>query len=203
MKFNPNKHVFKSPKVHAIINEAIDFLNQTPAYQLSLPETFIGTGVYCLYYLGSFDLYKKIACLNITQCTQPIYVGKAVPKGWRTARTESEEDSTLTQRLREHARSIKQGAGLDIKDFKCRFMILKGEESSMITIVEAALIRKYRPLWNTVVDGFGNHDPGSGRYDQAKSEWDVLHPGRNWAEKLRGKSPDLEEIKAKIKKTLK
>jgi hypothetical protein len=130
-------------------------------------------------------------------------VGKAVPKGWRTARTGSEEDSTLYGRLREHGRSIKQGAGLDIKDFKCRFMILKGDESSMITIVEAALIRKYKPLWNTVVDGFGNHDPGSGRYDQAKSEWDVLHPGRAWVEKQKGQPPDLEKVKAKIKEVLK
>ena len=153
--------------------------------------------------MGNFDLYKKIACLNAAECNQPIYVGKAVPKGWRTARSGSEEDATLTQRLREHARSIKQGSGLDIKDFKCQFMILKGEESSMITIVEAALIRRYRPLWNTVVDGFGNHDPSSGRYDQAKSEWDVLHPGRAWAEKLRGKPPDLERTKAKIRSALK
>lgn len=170
---------------------------------MPLPESFIGPGVYCLYYSGSYDLYTKIAALNMTECTQPIYVGKAVPKGWRTARSGSEEDATLTQRLREHARSIKQCAGLDIEEFKCRFMILKGEESNMITIVEVALIRKYRPLWNTVVDGFGNHDPGSGRYDQAKSEWDVLHPGRAWAEKLRGKSPDLGAIKAKVRNVLK
>ena len=81
MNFNPNSHIFKSPKVHAIVNEAIDFLNQTPAYQLPLPEPFIGTGVYCLYYLGNFDLYKKISCSNVTECTKPIYVGKAVPKG--------------------------------------------------------------------------------------------------------------------------
>ncbi|MCL5023052.1 MAG: Eco29kI family restriction endonuclease [Nitrospirae bacterium] len=203
MEFNPNTHVFKSPKVRAIINEAIDFLNRTPAYQLPPPESFAGTGVYCLYYLANFDLYRNIACLNITECTQPIYVGKAVPKGWRTFREGNESDSTLYGRLREHARGIKQGAGLEVKDFKCRLMILKGEESSMITIVEAALIRKYRLLWNAVVDGFGNHDPGSGRYDQAKSEWDVLHPGRTWEEKLRGKSPVLEGIKTKIRNALK
>lgn len=203
MKFDPTVHIFKSPKVHAIIDEAIAFLNQTPPHPLPLPESFIGTGVYSLYYLGGYDLYNKIATANISECTQPIYVGKAVPKGWRTARATSEEGSTLTQRLREHARSITHCAGLDIKDFKCRFIILKDEESSMITIVEAALIKKYRPLWNTVVDGFGNHDPSSGRYDQANSEWDVLHPGRPWAEKLRGKSPDLEGIKVKIRNALK
>lgn len=178
-------------------------MNQTPIHQLPPPEPFIGTGVYSLYYFGNYDLYKKISDANMKECTNPIYVGKAVPKGWRTARAGSEDDTTLAQRLREHARSIRQGSGLDIKDFKCRFMILKGEESSMITIVEAALIRKYRPLWNTIVDGFGNHDPGSGRYDQAKSEWDVLHPGRSWAEKLRGKSPNLEGIKIKIINVLK
>jgi hypothetical protein len=93
MKFNPDKHVFKSPKVHVIINEALDFLNRTPSYQLPPPETFIGTGVYRLYYMGNFDLYKKIACLNAAECNQPIYVGKAVPKGWRTARAGREEDA--------------------------------------------------------------------------------------------------------------
>ena len=49
-----------------------------------------------------------------------------------------------------------------------------------------------------VVDGFGNHDPGSGRYNQAKSEWDVLHPGRPWIKKLTGIPPNLEQIEAKI-----
>ncbi len=81
-------------------------------------------------------------------------------------------------------------------------MILDGEESNLISTVEAALIRAYLPLWNTAVDGFGNHDPGSGRYDQAPSEWDTLHPGRSWAMKLRGRAPSYENIVAKIARTL-
>jgi hypothetical protein len=65
-------------------------------------------------------------------------------------------------------------------------MILEGKESDLIGTVEAALIRHYLPLWNTVIDGFGNHDPGKGRYEQAKSDWDVCHPGRAWADKCMG-----------------
>lgn len=81
-------------------------------------------------------------------------------------------------------------------------MILDDVEGDLIVPVEAELIRKYTPLWNTVVDGFGNHDPGSGRYNQAKSEWDMLHPGRNWAERLTGEASKLEHIVAKVEKFL-
>jgi len=46
-------------------------------------------------------------------------------------------------------------------------------------------------LWNIVLDGFGNHEPGSGRYNQQRSAWDIIHPGRQWAEKLQeGKAKD-------------
>ena len=69
----------------------------------------------------------------------------------------------------------------------------------MIGTVEAALIKITQPLWNTVVDGFGNHDPGSGRYEQARSDWDVLHPGRLWADKCKGKSSNRAEVENKIK----
>ncbi len=76
-------------------------------------------------------------------------------------------------------------------------MILEDAATDMIGIVEASLIRQYTPIWNSCIDGFGNHDPGSGRYDQAKSDWDILHPGRHWADKLRGEHANLKEIKEK------
>jgi len=77
-------------------------------------------------------------------------------------------------------------------------MILEDAAADMIGTVEAALIRYYFPLWNSTVDGFGNHDPGSGRYEQAVSDWDVLHPGRGWAERLSGAGLPKEEIEKKI-----
>jgi DNA (cytosine-5)-methyltransferase 1 len=42
-----------------------------------------------------------------------------------------------------------------------------------------------------IVDGFGNHDPGSGRGKGLRSRWDTLHPGRSWANKYpkRGETP--------------
>ena len=80
-------------------------------------------------------------------------------------------------------------------------MILEGLESDLVVPVEAELIHRYRPLWNCVVDGFGNHDPGKGRYNQARSEWDVLHPGRPWADRLTGKSPRMKDILAKIERS--
>ncbi|MGE3689874.1 MAG: Eco29kI family restriction endonuclease [Novosphingobium sp.] len=42
----------------------------------------------------------------------------------------------------------------------------------------------FRPVWNRAIDGFGNKDPGRRRATQYESPWDVLHPGRKFAEKL-------------------
>ncbi len=100
--------------------------------------------------------------------------------------------------MNEHSRSINATSNLDLKDFSCKFVVLKSQEADLISTVEAAITRKYNPLWNSQVDGFGNHDPGKGRYEQAKSEWDVLHPGREWADRLKGVQPDGNKVEEKI-----
>lgn len=197
-----HRHVFHSPQFHSVVTEAIAFLNNTPVQELPPPVSFVGAGVYALYYSGHFDLYARIADRNRNNPNQPIYVGKAVPFGWRTSRQHKTSMAALYRRRREHARSLQQATNLEVSDFQCRFMILGGVESDLVIPVEAELIRNYTPLWNAVVDGFGNHAPGSGRFNQAKSEWDVLHPGRPWAEKLTGKSPDFEKVVAKIQGVL-
>jgi hypothetical protein len=202
LDFDYDLHTFRSPKFQSVVEDAVKFFTETPLHPLPPTTQFIGSGVYGLYYLGGYELYTKIVATNREAQPQPIYMGKAVPPGWRTARGKDRVMPDLSRRLREHARSIRQTANLQLEDFQCRFMILSNVESDLIGPVEAALIRKYRPLWNTVVDGFGNHDPGAGRYNQARSEWDVLHPGRLWAERLTGESPSLENIITKIKKLL-
>ena len=113
--------------------------------------------------------------------------------------TDLSQFKELFNRLREHSRSIGITQGLELKDFNCRFVIFEDASSDMIGTIEAALIKLNMPLWNTAVDGFGNHDPGSGRYEQAKSDWDVIHPGRAWAEKCNGTHAEKSVILSGIK----
>ena len=194
MPYDYSQHVFRSQILQQAVDEAVYFFNQTHVHTLPPPDQFIGPGVYGLYYIGDFELYRPLAGANREAFTQPIYIGKAVPSGWRTGRATESIGRDLYRRLREHSGSIYLANNLAIADFRCRFMILQDYESNLISTVEAELIRRYRPLWNTVVDGFGNHDPGSGRYNQAPSEWDILHPGRLWATRLTGIAPALDRI---------
>ncbi len=59
-----------------------------------------------------------------------------------------------------------------------------------LPLAESLLVEMYCPLWNQKIDGFGNHDPGKGRYNQQRSAWDIIHPGRAWANKLPPPSSD-------------
>jgi hypothetical protein len=63
-------------------------------------------------------------------------------------------------------------------DFQCRYLVV---DEIFIPLGESALIARYAPVWNTIVDGFGNHKPGGGREKGVRPRWDVLHPGRKWA----------------------
>jgi hypothetical protein len=201
ISFDRNKHTYKSEVFVELVKDAVRFFNGTPVHTLPPPETFLGTGVYALYYIGQNPLYREYAELNRLAYIYPIYVGKAVPKGWRQSRI---SDSTQNQsrelhnRLREHSRSITVGAELLLEEFMCRFVIFEDEASDMIGTIEAALIKLNQPLWNVAIDGFGNHDPGRGRYEQAKSDWDVIHSGRPWAERCNGKHQEKSVIVANI-----
>ena len=196
IKFDRAKHVYHSDDFAEIIKDTIRFFNGTPVHNLPLPESFEGAGVYALYYIGKCKYYKYLYQSNRLGFVLPIYVGKAVPRGWRQARLQKASNE-LYSRLGDHTKSINQAVNLDVNDFRCRFMILEDAAVDMIGTVEAALIREYTPIWNSCIDGFGNHDPGKGRYNQEKSEWDVLHQGRHWAEKLNANSLSVADIEKK------
>jgi Eco29kI restriction endonuclease len=195
------KHQYKNDAFVELVKDAVGFFNSTPLQSLPLPDSFIGSGVYGIYYTGKLPLYQAYANLNYPSCRYPIYIGKAVPKGSRQALLPAEDaphSRELFTRLREQSRNIAQGEGLLIEDFQCRFVIFEDAASDMINAIQAALIKLNKPLWNKTLDGFGNHDPGKGRYEQAKSDWDVIHPGRKWAAKCKGVANQESEILSAI-----
>lgn len=148
------------------------------------PEPFIGAGIYVLYYTGSFPVYEKLAMRNREgNYTAPIYVGKAVPAGARKGGLGLDVDpgTALLKRLTEHSESINAVENLSMSDFRCRFLVV---DDIWIPLAESLLIEKFLPVWNRVLDGFGNHDPGSGRLSGRMPPWDCLHPGREWAKRL-------------------
>lgn len=49
------------------------------------------------------------------------------------------------------------------------------------------------------MDGFGNHDPSKGRYNQQISQWDTIHPGREWATQLKPLEMKEKDLIASIK----
>lgn len=160
----------------------------------SLPRdtVFQGAGIYALYYVGDFPAYAPIAAANSeSRFDTPIYVGKADPKGGRKGALELDaaDGTSLYNRLKDHATSIDQAVNLQASDFFCRYLVV---DDIWISLGERRAIQRFLPLWNTTVDGFGNHDPGNRRKDQYRSDWDVVHLGRSWAEKL-GKSPRTSE----------
>lgn len=180
-----------------------DALLSKVAEPLPPAAKFKGAGVYALYYTGNFPEYKHISEGNIHKAfTRPIYVGKAVPQGARKGGfgLDTPTGRVLFKRLDEHAKAIMEAENLEIKDFFCRHLIV---DDIWIPLGESLLIETFKPLWNMVVDGFGNHDPGKGRYNQQVSPWDILHPGRSWASKLKpGKSKEqvISEVRHFLKR---
>ena len=62
--FDRIKHVYKSDDFEELVKDAVRFFNGTPVHPLPPPESFLGTGVYALYYTGSSSPYSRYAELN-------------------------------------------------------------------------------------------------------------------------------------------
>lgn len=160
------------------------------------PQPFIAAGVYAIFYHGQSEIYANL------KPDTPIYVGKAVPTGARKGNVGLAENQgkVLYNRLTEHAESISAAGNLDLNDFDCLYIAV---DDIWIPLAETLLIERFKPVWNVAVDGFGNHDPGKGRYNQQRSLWDTLHPGRPWAERLQPNKKSMSEATQIVKDYLK
>lgn len=178
-----------------------DALLEQPVHPLDAIPAFEGAGIYVLYYRGPFPAYAPIAAANAEEARWPIYIGKAIPSGGRkgASLTASARGTPLYKRLAEHRdtiREVEQGSGtLAVADFQARYLTV---DDIWIPLGESLLIARFRPIWNRALDGFGNHDPGKGRYNGMRPLWDHLHPGRGWATRCAARTETIAEIEQRL-----
>jgi hypothetical protein len=178
-----------------------DALLARPIFPLGEVPPFEGAGIYVIYYRGGFAPYAPIAQVNAEEAHWPIYIGKAIPSGGRkgASLSASNRGTPLFKRLAEHRESIAAvehaSGSLAVADFQVRYLTV---DDIWIPLGESLLIARFRPLWNIAIDGFGNHDPGAGRYNGLRPLWDHLHPGRDWAIKCATRSETIDEVDARI-----
>jgi len=180
---------------------AESLLNSSPI-PLGKLKTFSGAGIYAIYDTGDFPTSFPLTKLNASpqELKAPIYVGKAIPTGGRKGVIDPEisaKGQKLYKRLDEHRKSIDDATNLKIEDFWFRNLVV---DDVWIPLGESLIIQHYHPLWNLVVDGFGNHNPGSGRFAGKRSSWDTIHPGRSWAEQCAPSKLTEDEILEQISK---
>ncbi len=170
----------------ALLDKEADSLGEIGAFE--------GAGIYAIYYDGPFKPYQLMAARNAEHAEWPIYIGKAIPSGARKGGALFSEITgrPLWIRLRDHAESVKASSNLDIADFECRYLTI---DDIWIPLGETLLIAHFKPLWNLYLEGFGNHDPGAGRYNGLQPLWDVLHPGRPWAARCQAR-PQTAKVMA-------
>jgi len=178
-----------------------DALLEQPVHPLDAIPPFEGAGIYVLYYRGPFPAYAPIAAANAEEARWPIYIGKAIPSGGRkgASLTASARGTPLYKRLAEHRdtiREVERGSGtLAVADFQARYLTV---DDIWIPLGESLLIARFRPIWNRALDGFGNHDPGKGRYNGLRPLWDHLHPGRGWATRCAARTETISEIEQRL-----
>jgi hypothetical protein len=186
-------------------------LLSSPPVRADVMNAFWGAGVYAVYYAGWEAPYEALGDANADLVNGgvgvPIYVGKADPPGGRKGLNVATTSRKLYERLSEHRRSVTQASNLAVEDFYFRWLVV---EPIWVPLGEAILLQKFSPVWNSVLDGFGNHDPGSGRVDGELSLWDTLHPGRfsiprrqtepvYWADKYAPNSMTSQKVMAKVR----
>jgi len=163
-----------------LTKSCVEELLRRQIHPLPMVKAFPGAGIYALFYQGNFGPYQHERIRSLDS-TKPIYVGKAVPAGARKGLAKQSTGTPLFNRIKQHTASIVAAPTLRVEDFACRYLVVT---PLWITMAERFLLEHYQPIWNVILDGFGNHDPGKRRYEGEITWWDALHPGRNWASRL-------------------
>lgn len=174
-------------------------LDERPVEPLTSLQRFDGAGIYALYYTGDHPAYDLLAAENKSVAgSWAIYIGKADAENARKGDPEQANKpvgAKLFTRIGKHRTSIEAATNLDPADFQVRALAVA---PTWVPLAEVVAIRMHNPVWNVIVDGLGNHDPGAGRYKGLRPRWDTLHPGRAWAPKLTVRSESAADIQQDV-----
>lgn len=174
-------------------------LDERPVESLDGLARFDGAGIYALYYTGGHSAYAELATENQSvPGSWAIYIGKADAENARKGDPDQANKpvgAKLFSRIGKHRKSIEEATNLDPADFQVRALTVA---PTWIPLAEVVAIRIHNPVWNVIVDGLGNHDPGSGRYKGVRPRWDTLHPGRAWAPKLPARQESAADIEQDV-----
>ena len=149
-----------------------------PKVPLAETQPSYGSGIYALYYRGSFVPYAPIRGSET-----PIYVGKAEPQE-SDADGPKAQGTRLFRRLQDHERNIRKvesDGSLSLGDFEQRSLVI---QTGWQSAAEEYLIELFHPIWNKetkICYGFGKHGDSFKTRANQRSPWDTLHPGRLWA----------------------
>lgn len=174
-------------------------LDERPVEPLVGLPRFDGAGIYALYYTGGHSAYAELTAENLsTPGSWAIYIGKADAENARKGDPEQANKpvgAKLFNRIGKHRSSIEVVENLDVSDFQVRALAVA---PTWVPLAEVVAIRMHNPVWNVIVDGLGNHDPGAGRYKGMRPRWDTLHPGRAWAPKLAARPESAADIQQDV-----
>lgn len=131
---------------------------------------FEGSGLYAIYCVASgSDLYEPLIPFEI-----PVYVGKSHSHSSATGDPAPTPDP-LWRRVRGHRTSIGDADNLTVSHFGVRLLRMPDVHCDL---GENGLRVGYRPVWNSILTGFGSNEQGSSTRSSARSRWDTVHPGR-------------------------
>lgn len=74
-EFSREDHVFqKDDEIDELLKDILRFFNGTPVQPLPPTSSFVGAGVYALYYIGASELYTEVSTANRISYEVPIYM---------------------------------------------------------------------------------------------------------------------------------
>ncbi|WP_410669379.1 Eco29kI family restriction endonuclease [Amycolatopsis sp. cmx-4-68] len=171
-------------------------LEAAPPIPLTRAPSAGEAGIYALYYTGPHELYRPVLS---SAASIPLYVGKAMSLRGSSRPVGGSFRGELSRALAERRRSLEDCENLDVSDFLVRYLPV---DRVWVTGGEQLMIGDHRPVWNTILPGFGRHSPSAHRGARERSPWDELHPGRQWATRMLPCRRSVEELRIAVQQHL-